>query len=244
MTAPRASVVLLLAAVAVGGAGCESTQSRSARLKAASADRPAEKRFSITEESRDVSVESAQVLQDDLGAAVVVELRSRSRRPQASVPVAIEVAAKGGAKLFANDAPGLESALIAAPLIEPGRRLLWVNDQVRLSGRASRAKAKVGKAKQPSPAKVPKIELVGTPKLAADPSGGFTATGKVRNASAIEQIRLVVFAIARRGGRIVGAGRSVVPRLKPGAKARFTAFLVGAPRGAKLTVTPLPTTFR
>jgi hypothetical protein len=73
--------------------------------------------------------------------------------------------------------------------------------------------------------------------LERDPIDGVTAVGRIVNASSIPQQRLVIFATARRGARIVAAGRAVVPVLRPGAKgARFTLFFVGDPKGAKLRV--------
>jgi hypothetical protein len=51
-----------------------------------------------------------------------------------------------------------------------------------------------------------------------------------------------VFIVARRGERVVAAGRSIVPRLKAGASVSFTAFLIGDPRDARLTAAAPPTT--
>jgi hypothetical protein len=232
----RPAVALALVAAAAGAAGCESTQAKSARLQAAAVNRPAEKGFTIGEPNRDVKVERALVLQDPLGAAVVVELRNTGRSAQARVPVGVTVTGAGGAKLYANDAPGLDASLTEAPLIEPGGRLLWVDDQVRITDPARRAAAEVGAALGKPVADAPRIELEG-PKLDTDQSGAFTAVGAVRNASSVEQVRLVVFVTAERGGKIVAAGRSIVPRLKAGGKARFTAFLAGKAKGARLHAT-------
>jgi hypothetical protein len=74
-------------------------------------------------------------------------------------------------------------------------------------------------------------------RLEPDPGGAITAVGRVVVASPIPQDRLAIYATARRGGRVVAAGRAVVPLLKPGPKgARFTIFFVGDPRGARLHV--------
>lgn len=237
-----ASAVVVVAAAA-GVAGCESTQAKSARLKSASVNRPAEKGLTIAQESRDVRIGETLLLQDELGAAVVVELRNPGRKPQVRVPVAFAVATRGGEKLFANDAPGLDVSLVEASVVPPRGRLLWVNDQVRLSGEG-KVSARAGASLEPAPAEMPRIEVEGEPKIEADPSGGFVAIGKVRNESAVEQRRLVVFATAARDGRVVAAGRSIVPRLKPGATARFTAFLVGRPEDAELSVAVPPSTLR
>ena len=67
------------------------------------------------------------------------------------------------------------------------------------------------------------------------------AIGNVANRSAVEQRRLVVFAVARKGDRVVAAGRAIVERLAPGKSAHFTAFLIGDPRGAELSAAAPPT---
>ncbi len=49
--------------------------------------------------------------------------------------------------------------------------------------------------------------------------------------------------VARRGGRIVAAGRAIVPLVKPGKKAKFNLFFIGNPKGARVTLSAPPTTF-
>jgi hypothetical protein len=51
-----------------------------------------------------------------------------------------------------------------------------------------------------------------------------------------------VYGLARRGGRIVAAGRAVLPEVAANASAPFQAFLVGAPQGATLEASAPPTT--
>jgi hypothetical protein len=45
------------------------------------------------------------------------------------------------------------------------------------------------------------------------------------------------------GGRIVAAGRAVLPEVAAGASVPFQAFLVGAATGARLEASAPPTTF-
>jgi hypothetical protein len=59
----------------------------------------------------------------------------------------------------------------------------------------------------------------------------------------VAQSGLVLFAFARRGGKIVAAGRAIVPELAPGASAHFQASLVGDPHGARLQVSAPPASF-
>jgi hypothetical protein len=92
--------------------------------------------------------------------------------------------------------------------------------------------------------RVPQPRISGV-RIERDPGGAVTAVGRVVNASTIAQQRLVVFATARRGGRIVAAGRAVVPLLRPERKgARFTVFFVDDPAGAKLTLQAPPVSLR
>ena len=68
--------------------------------------------------------------------------------------------------------------------------------------------------------------------------------GTVRNRSTVTQQDLVVYAVARRGGKIVAAGRAVLPEVAAGASVPFQAFLVGEPSGARLEASAPPTTLR
>jgi hypothetical protein len=53
----------------------------------------------------------------------------------------------------------------------------------------------------------------------------------------------VVYAIARKGGRIVAAGRAVLPEVGQGASVPFQAYFVGDPKGARIEATAPPSTF-
>jgi hypothetical protein len=221
--------------------GCESTQDKSARLErqAARAADPG-KGLEVRRRSREVRAVRTHALQDANGTAVVVELRNRSQRTLAGIPVAIDVRGDGGRSLYRNDVPGLDPSLVRVPLLEPGDRLLWVNDQVPASARPRGVRARVGAGARRVGGDVPQIRL-GEAKLEADPVSGVAAVGTVQNRSQVEQRRLVVFAVARRGERVVAAGRAIVNRLRAGKSTRFTAFFIGDPRGARLELAAPPT---
>jgi hypothetical protein len=87
---------------------------------------------------------------------------------------------------------------------------------------------------------LPKL-TISSARLEAQP-GGAAASGTLANRSKVEQRALVVFAVVRSRGRVVGAGRAVLPQLAPGASARFQAFLIGGASG-RLEVAAPPTTF-
>jgi hypothetical protein len=58
----------------------------------------------------------------------------------------------------------------------------------------------------------------------------------------VTQLELVVYAVARRGGRIAAAGRAIVPQAPAGASTPFQVFFIGDPKGAQLSLTAPPTT--
>ncbi len=78
--------------------------------------------------------------------------------------------------------------------------------------------------------------------LAEDPSGSLDAEGTIVNRSSTEQDELVIYAVARRGGRVVAAGRAVLASLRASASLPFQMFFVGDPKGAKLALSAPPTT--
>jgi hypothetical protein len=235
-----APLVLLASALLL--AACESTQDKSARLAKQAANLEEQEGLEIKRVSKSVKVASTAVLNDKNGTAVIVELRNTSKRALARVPIAIDVR-NGGRSVFRNDAPGLDPALVGVALLRPGQRLLWVNDQVLATGKGKAVKAKVGVERGKAPKRIPKVE-VEAPKLEVDPTSGVLAVGKLHNRSDVLQRNIVVYAIARKGKRIVAAGRGAVEKLKPRDDATYQVFFIGDPRGARISVTAPPTTLR
>lgn len=229
----------------VGGAlllaACESTQDKSARLAEQAEGLKKQRGLVIAKRSKVVKVGRRAVLNDKNGTAVVVELRNTSKRRLAEVPVAIDVR-NGRRSVFKNDDPGLEPSLVGVPVLRPGQRFLWVHDQVLATGRGKAVRAKVGVERRKAPARIPEIRIT-PPKLEVDPTSGTLAVGRLINRSRVLQRNIVVHAVARKGGRIVAAGRAAVERLKPGASAAYQVFFIGDPRGARLTLAAPPTRF-
>jgi hypothetical protein len=141
--------------------------------------------------------------------------------------------------VFRNDQPGLEPTLAHVPLLRPGETFTWVNDQVAAAGTARSVVAKVGAGKSIDAGRLPEVDLTRA-RLAEDPVSGVAAEGIASNRSKVELRKLVVFAVAWRGARAVAAGRAQIPRLKPGKRARFSAFFIGNPRGARIEVAAPP----
>jgi hypothetical protein len=233
---------LLLVALAL--AGCETTAEKSAKLeRAARRAAVTQNGLVITRPSTEVKVLETVALHSSEGAAAVVVLRNVSSRTLRDVPIAITVKDAGGGTLFQNNAPGLESALVSVPSLPAHGELSWVDDQLPATGQPAGVRALLGQAPTATTGAVPQIAIQGA-HLIEDPSRGIGTSAKVSNHSRVAQQNLVVFAIGRRGGRIVAAGRAVVAELAAGASAPFQVFFVGDPRGAQLQISAPPTTFR
>ncbi len=208
--------------------GCESSQAKSARLAKAAKGATKEQGITVGRANPDIDVVDTSVVHDQYGAAAVVELRSK--RTQADLPVALAVAK------YRNDLPGLEHWLTHVPLVQAGERSFWVDDQIPEAGAID---VRVGMPQRTAPSRLPKLvptDLV----LEPDSSGAFTR-GTLRNDSAIEQHKLMVYAVAERRGRVVAAGRAGVERLKAHGSVTFRVFWIGDPKGAKVHVFAPPT---
>lgn len=77
--------------------------------------------------------------------------------------------------------------------------------------------------------------------VTTDPVSGPEAAGSIVNHSTIVQAGLVVDAVGRKGGRIVAAGRAILPRLVPTKPTMFHIFFIGNPYGAAIQVSAPPT---
>jgi hypothetical protein len=233
-----AAASLLLASLA----GCQSTQDKARELEEQGKDAFTEEGLRVEKVNPRVEVEDTVVLADQNGAAAVVVLRNRSRDGQAKLPVAIDVRGRGGKSVFRNDAPGLEPSLVSVPVVSGGGRTVWVHDQVVAADKPRNVKVRVGMASGRPPKEIPRLSVRGV-RFESLGSTGLAAVGSVRNASEVEQRDLVLHGVARKGSRIVAAGRAQVRRVKPGARARFRMFFIGDPRGAKLSISAPPTRF-
>jgi hypothetical protein len=233
-----ATALALLALLALSG--CESTQEKSAQLeKTAHHTHLAERGLSIARASTDVSVLDTVLVHSAEGAATVVTLRNDSARALRDVPIAITVKNAGGSIVFQNNAPGLEAALTSLGSLPAHGVATWVDDQVPATGDPATVTAIVGEPPAVSGA-LPEIEVAGVHP--SEESGSETAAGTVRNRSTVTQQSLVVYVVARRGGRVVAAGRAILPEVAPGAAVPFQAFLVGSAHGASLQASALATT--
>jgi hypothetical protein len=239
----RPAIALLLCALVLGG--CESSQEKSAQLeRAAKVERArnpvqASRGLSITQASREVQVVTTQVVHSSEGTAAVVTLHNTSPHALRDVPIAITVKDAAGGTLYQNSAPGVEAALTSVPLLAPGAQVTWIDDQVQAAGTPTSVSALVGEAPQ-APASVPKIAVSGVHPTEEGGSSG--AAGTVANASTVAQQGLVVYAVARRGGRVVAAGRAVLSEVAAHSSSPFQVLFIGSAAGAKLEVNAPPST--
>lgn len=224
--------------------GCETTAERSARLAAQSRTVADERGLEVSEVNAAVRVLGTTTVTDANGSAVVVTLRATGKAAMASVPIAIDVRDAAGETVFRNDTPGAEPALVSLPVLAPGRDVTWVHDQVQTAGAApARVVVRVGEGRVAAPRRLPRLTLSGL-TLTADPTSGVEGAGRVTNHSAVAQRRLTIYAVARRGSKVVAAGRAVVNRVAAGGSAGFAVFFIGNPKGARLTVSAPPTVLR
>jgi hypothetical protein len=232
---------LALALGAVSLAGCETTAEKSAKLeRAAKRIAPAEQQgLSITHVSSVVKVQSATLVRGTEGTAAVLTLHNSSAKAIREVPISIALKNGHGATVYTNATPGLAKTLTSLALLPADADGIWIDDQIPGTSASSLA-TKVGEGTTVT-GTVPRL-AVREAQLAKDPSGAATVEGTIGNASRTAQSELVVYALARKGGRVVAAGRAVLASLAPGASAPFQAFFVGSPAGARLQLSAPPTT--
>jgi hypothetical protein len=227
-----------LALVAVALAGCESTQEKSARLRSQAKHlRLVSSGLEITRASTQVALLGTLAVTGSEGAAVAVTLRNRTARVLHDVPIEVTVSDAGGRVLYQNNAAGLEAALTSVPSLAPHQTLTWVDDQASATG-AARATARAGEAPSSGGA-LPALSISNVQRT-EDPSSGEGASATLANRSTAALRNLVVYAIARRTGRIVAAGRAVVPEVAAGASAPVQVFFIGDAKGARVELEPDP----
>lgn len=241
---PRAFPALVaIAAVALvaTGTGCETTAQKSAQIAEELGPVKQEKGLKITKGSAEVKVVATTVLSDAEGAAVVVEVRNSSAEALADVPIAIDVLDAAGKSVYRNDLPGLETALTAIPYVPAKGTAVWVNDQVLATGKPVDVKATVGAGGTVVSAPPPKF-TASRPKVEGDPYSGIVADGDVENESGERNDRVLIYAVARKGGKVVAAGRGAIEKVKEEPKPLpYNVYFIGDPRGAEVEVTLYPT---
>lgn len=228
-----AGVALALAAIALTCSGCETTAEKSAKLERA-AKRVAhatQTGLSIARPSTVVKILAKSVVHSSQGTAIVLTLRNDSSHALGEVPIAVALKGANGASVYSNSTPGLAKTLTSVALLPAHAELTWIDDQAQGEGTIS---AEVGEGK-PVTGALPTMTV-----HEAQLSEG-SAEGSVSNGSQTAQSELVVYAVARRAGRIVAAGRAVLASLGAGASSPFQIFFIGETNGATLQASAPPT---
>jgi hypothetical protein len=229
--------------VAVTLCGCQSTQERSAELqRQARHDVLTAQSAAVTKESPSVKVLQSTVIHSSSQSAVVVALRNTSTHTLENAPIEVTVRDAHGTTLYQNNASGLEPSLTTVSLLLPGQETIWVDDQVTVSGTPATASALVGEGTQAA-GSVPQLGISST-HLSAEAGAEVTLSGSVTNHSQTAQQNLVVYAVARRGVKIVAAGRAVLPEVPAaGTNVPFQIYFVGDPSGAQIQTSAPATSF-
>jgi hypothetical protein len=233
--------VLLLGGAAVLAA-CDSTQEKAERLQKSGSKAFSAEGLKVTKVSKDVKVRDTALFTDENGTAVAVQLENTSRKTLHNVPIAVNVLNPRGKSVYKNDFPGLDRALVGIAILRPGETSTWVNDQVLATGKPAKVKVKVGQA-GPAPGALPRVDIT-SPKFEQDPVSGLSVVGRAHNRSDVLQRQLTLYAVARRGGRIVAAGRGGIERLRPGRREGYQIFFIGNPKDAKVELAAPPTTLQ
>ncbi|MBA3808063.1 MAG: hypothetical protein H0X28_06695 [Solirubrobacterales bacterium] len=226
-----------LALLALTLAGCESTQEKSAKLEKAAklqerSAAPAASGLTIKRASRLVKVLATAVVHSSEGTAAAVTLRNTSSHTLRDVPIEIHVRDARGASIYANDIPGLGAPLRSVALLAAHGELTWVDDQIQAPGTPASVVALVGEGTVAT-ASPPRLALTGAHTV-EDPANGPGAVGTLANPSAAVQREVVVYAVARKGTHIIGAGRAVLPEVPAHGSVPFQLYFIGQARGAKL----------
>jgi hypothetical protein len=245
----RALPLATVALAALALAGCESSQEKNAKLEkgakrieaaAIAKGAAAERARRITHPSAKVAVTGVTLLHATEGLATVVTLHNKSATALREVPVKVTVSDAAGHQLYTNATPGQSAPLVSVAYIPAHGTLHWIDDQIPPQSGATRASALAGEAPAAG-GRAPVLSVQGAHAI-EDPSSGAGAEGQVVNHSAVTQRELVVYAVAERAGKIVAAGRAVLPQAAAEASARFQLFFIGEPHGAHLVVTAPPST--
>jgi hypothetical protein len=129
----------------------------------------------------------------------------------------------------------MSPTLGSVALLPAHTAITWIDDQVQATGVPASVSVRVGEG-MPLTGAIPALTV-----QQSHVSEGETE-GSVVNNSQVGQQELVVYALARRAGKIVAAGRAVIPTASAGASTPFQIFFVGNPSGAQLEISAPATT--
>jgi hypothetical protein len=235
----RVSTLALAVLAGLSLTACQSSQDK-ARAIREHAQATAPKPLVIPKPNKDIKVGDVTLLHDQNGDAIVVPLTNQTDKTLVGVPILIDVK-NGKQTVYKNDTAGLDYALNHVALIKPHETFYWVNDQI---AQGQTAKVLVGQPEGKPPTGALPQFTVSDPRFGHDFSG-VKVSGTVRDESKVDQDHLILFAVARQGGKIVAAGRGQIKKLKHGAKpAPYVVYFIGDPTGSDVTIQAPPTVLK
>lgn len=230
--------------LALGAAGCETTQERSAKIGRRLGHQSAIAAITaLGTVNRDVRIDRTVLLRAGGQSAVALKLTNLGAQTQIAFPVLIDVLDAKGHSVYRNNTKGIEASIQELALLAPHASAWWVDNEILASGGVpTTVTAALGASTARAPGAVPEITTRGV--SASDSFPGPHVTMTVHNRSPFAQSQLPVYAVALRGGMAVGVGRGIVPSLGAGARAVIQVPLVGTVTGATISVTVPPTSLR
>jgi hypothetical protein len=225
-------------------AGCTTTQQKAARLQLNNARiRLNETRLRLAGQSSEVRVTSVNLLttRSRSEAAVVVTVRNQAPKPVSDLPLLVGLNLPGGHRTDLNAASGMSYFRNHLPAIPAHGGLTWVLTLHRRIPAGAKPFAVVGTA---SPTTATAIGALPALRVASVKTNGSDASFTVLNSSSVSQYQLPVYALARRGQRLVAAGQTAIGELDGGDSAQLRLAFVGDPTGASLSFEAPPTIFK
>ncbi len=240
----RALVVVGCGALTVTLAACESTESESAKIeREAQVAREHEPgALKIGAGNPSVRVSQVTLLKGGGRNAVALRLSSSSTHPQANLPLLVEVKGKEGKLLYTNQPGGTDPRLQHMGLLPAHASGWWVDDQMLIVQPSTGVHVRVGAAAKTASRHATATLQAKTTHVAVS-AGASTLNGELVNRDGRSQRDVSVYAVALRAGKVVAAGRALVPRLagRRGASSRFQIPLIGDAAKAKIELTAVPT---
>jgi hypothetical protein len=227
-----AAAMFLAAAVS----GCATTQDANKRIdvrfdRTLASRKPLELRGT----DRDVKVVRTAVVGGKDGSAIVVVLRNTGDQPVNDLP--IEVGPQGGRAI--NTAANVPYFQSHAPAIAPGHEVTWVYASKDPIG-SSQAFAGVGAPSSPPLTTAGQVSDLD----ASAKNGGTSVRAAITNDTGVPQYDLDVYAVARKGGHYVAAGRTSLEHLGVSKTAHLTLPVIGDAKGTQIQVFAPQTLFQ
>jgi len=227
----RLAALALALTAAVAVAGCESSFDKADRIRAQAGEAAQAESIQV-DQAAGIEAETLAVIPsaDGLMAAVVVRITSKGAGGALLwAPIEVRLLGADGAEVGTNNVPGAAPTLVHVPSLLPGSQTLYVNDQIAVTGEPVEAEVVIGGVAVDA-AVAEGLGISGA-TVTEDPSFGTTWTATVTNRTPARQEQVIVQALLRDGGQVVGAGIAIVEGLDPGASAEVTGFFTGGQTG-------------